>query len=226
MHTHSYKQTYYLFLHSAKRDPFLTHTHTHLLPTPLNQYGFLSKWMCTHSCMSDCMSVWALQCLVCFKNSINIFQVSYRNWSAGSISLCRCFLSAFAVSLSLQMLHVPGRFSVPLPHSHTFVDLLRFLKYHFPSSPLSVTGAEEQIGTDWIPPPRPLSLSLQLKWRWGVFCSRASVPLNSPPLFLLPAPLSPYFSFTMSETKGKYTCICYSVLLLLEDTFFWLLVAF
>ncbi len=166
--THIQNKLVIYFPPLPKRDPQASPFLTHLLPTPLNQYCLHSERVCMHpqlhACMSDCMSVWALRRPVCLENSINIFQVSYRNRSTGYISLCRFFLSSFAVSLSLQMLHVLGCLfffsSSSLPLGHTFVDLLRFLKYHFPSSPLSVTGAEEQIGIGWISLPLCLSLSL------------------------------------------------------------------
>lgn len=107
-HTHTYTNLWFISPLCQKRPP----SFSHLLPTPLNQYCLRSEWVCMHPqlhvCMSDCMSVWALPCPVCLENSINIFQVSYRNRSTGYISLCRFFLSSFAVSFSLQMLLVPG----------------------------------------------------------------------------------------------------------------------
>lgn len=45
-----------------------------------------------------------------------------------------------------------------LPPCSTLAELLTFLKYHFPSSPRSVAGAEEKIGSGWISLPL-LSLS-------------------------------------------------------------------
>lgn len=80
------------------------------------------------------ISVWVLQCHVCVENSISIFQVAYRNRSTDCLSLCRFLLSPFAVSLA-NASRAGKRFFPSPSQSHTFVELLRFLKYHFPSSP-------------------------------------------------------------------------------------------
>lgn len=66
------------------------------------------------------------------------------------------------------------------------MELLTFLKYHFSGALLSELR-REAAHTGSLSLSLPLSLSLsfspsfQLKWRWGVLCSGASVPRISPP---------------------------------------------
>lgn len=143
-------------------------------------------------CKSDCMSVWVLQC------PINIFQVSYRT-ASDYISLCWLRLSS--VSLSLQLLHVPGcLFLFSLSQSHIYGSL-KSPEISRPYSPSLSLELKRKLAQTVSPP-----LSLQLK-RWGVFCSRASVPLISPLLFLLPASLSPSVTSQM-----KTACVSNSVI--------------
>lgn len=71
--------------------------------------------------------------------------LSFHPWL--SVFLCKFFMCWDAAVILL-----------PLPLRNTLVELLTFLKYHFPTSLLLVTGAEEKIGTDWIAPPLSLSL--------------------------------------------------------------------
>lgn len=113
-------------------------------------------------------------CPVCFADSVNVFQVSYQNRGSGYIPPCRFILGCQSFSANSSCVGMLLRFLLPLPLRNTLVELLTFLKYHFPTSLLLVTGAEEKIGTDWIPPPFSFSLFLSLPLAKEV-CSAAEL---------------------------------------------------
>lgn len=155
-------------------------------------YAVLFRWsvqVCARvtACLYECCNVQST-----FSRFLTAQQAT-TSLSVGSV----CLLS----SLSLQLLHVPGcLFLFSLSQSHIYGSL-KSPEISRPYSPSLSLELKRKLAQTVSPP-----LSLQLK-RWGVFCSRASVPLISPLLFLLPASLSPSVTSQM-----KTACVSNSVI--------------
>lgn len=133
----------------------------------------LCVYMSTHICLSAAMSTYfrLLTATEALTTSLSVVSCFFH-----LLSVCKCITCWDAFSSS------PSQ-------SHTLVELLRFLKYHFSSSPSIChwSWRENWHRLNLFRSFFALSLSLQLKRRWGVLCSRASVPLIS---FCLPHSLT------------------------------------